>query len=142
MLRFFEGRNVHRLIQQFSITRKWVGVKIAHRFSSDQTWRADDTFELRLRYRFGFELPLQGTSLDPGEFYFKSQLEYLGRFRSGFRNELRVLPAFGLLALNQNSFETGVDYRSASTEVQSFVSHGFWLYVAWFVRFDLSHEKN
>jgi hypothetical protein len=140
MLRFTDGRDVHRLIQQLSITRRGYKLKFAHRLSSDQTWLADNSFELRLRYRFGFELPIQGTTLDPGEFYFKTHLEYLARFREGFRNELRALPALGLLTLNKNSFEIGIDYRSASSEERNFVIHGFWLYLGWYVRFDLSDE--
>jgi hypothetical protein len=133
LFRLESERVIHRLIQQISFTQPLNKVRIAHRFSSDQTWDPDEPFEFRLRYRIGFEVPLFGTQIDPNELYFKSNIEYLARFQEGFANEFRAVPALGYFARNQNSFELGLDYRVSSV-FESFRGHGFWIYVGYYVR--------
>jgi hypothetical protein len=133
LFRLESERVIHRLIQQISFTQPLSRVRIAHRFSSDQTWDPDEAFEFRLRYRIGFEVPLVGTQIDPNELYFKSNLEYLARFQDGFINEFRAIPALGYLAKNKNSFELGLDYR-VGTVFEPIRGHGFWIYLGYYLR--------
>ena len=134
LFRVESERIIQRLTQQISFTQPLNRVRIAHRICTDQTWDPDEPFELRLRYRIGFELPLIGTQLDPNEIYFKSNFEYLARFQDGFVNEFRAVPALGYLAKNKNSFELGLDYRVA-TVFEPIRGHGFWIYVGYYLRF-------
>jgi len=133
LFRVESERIIHRLTQQISFTQPLNRVRIAHRICTDQTWDPDEPFELRFRYRIGFEIPLIGTQLDPNEIYFKSNFEYLARFQDGFINEVRALPALGYLTINENSFEVGLDYRLGSIG-EGQMGHGFWMYLGYYIR--------
>ena len=63
------GDNSHRTIQQISILQLPGNYKIGHRIRADQTYAPFEKNDYRLRYRISFELPIEGKSLDPGEFY-------------------------------------------------------------------------
>ena len=70
LLRRQEGAFLHRIIQQFTLATKHNAIKLSHRFRTDQSFRDDEKPKYRLRYRFGVELPLKGTEIDPKEYYF------------------------------------------------------------------------
>ena len=50
LLRIRDGAFIHRLIQQFSIVQQLSQLRLAHRFSADQTFVPDEKVETRLRY--------------------------------------------------------------------------------------------
>ena len=52
-------------------TKKYNSLSLAHRFSTDQTFRPNQKTEFRLRYRWAADLPLKGNKLNSKEFYLK-----------------------------------------------------------------------
>ena len=133
MIRFRDNAVIHRFIQQYSIVKKYDQFRLGHRISTDQTISNKHPVEFRLRYRIGLEKALNGKDVDPKEFYFKLNNEYLFSSEGTDRDfELRLIPAFGYAFSDYNKFECGIDYR-----VGGFMSgeseNQFWLYLGWFI---------
>lgn len=133
LLRIREMDLYHRFTQQYTIVQKLTGYRLAHRFSSDQTFSSKDHPEFRLRYRITSEIPLNGESVDPNEFYLKLNNEYLSSWRaSGHDIEVRLVPLLGYDLSANNKIETGLDYR-----INSFLNnntrHSFWISVNWYI---------
>jgi hypothetical protein len=124
----------HRLIQQFTLVKQYETFRLAHRFSADQTFTGDEPWELRFRYRIAAEIPLNGQSVDAGEFYLKLNNEYLNSWQSGDPDlEIRMVPLAGFVFKDNNKLEFGLDYR-----LSSFINGGsrnsFWLNIGWFLK--------
>lgn len=133
MIRFQGDDLIHRAIQQFSMVRKYEVLRIGHRFSTDQTFRPESPVEYRFRYRISSDFPLQGQSVDPGEFYLKLSNEYLGILEGGEADlEIRGLAALGWSQADYNKFEFGLDYR-ADALIHTSGRHNFWMYLGWFL---------
>ena len=133
MIRFRENAVIHRFIQQYSIVKKYDQFRLGHRISTDQTFRSNNFVQLRLRYRVGLERALSGKDVDPKEFYFKLNNEYLFSSEGTDRDfELRLIPSLGYTFNEYNKFEFGIDYR-----VSEFMGRAsrnqFWLYMGWFI---------
>ncbi len=133
LLRFEEGELIQRFIQQYAIVQRMPGFRLAHRFVSDQTFSESEKPELRLRYRITSEMPLNGESVDPGEFYLKINHEYLNSFQGlQYDLEIRLIPFIGYDLNDRFKIETGLDYR-----VDSFLDnntrHSFWLSLNFFI---------
>lgn len=112
LIRFRDGTCFHRSIQQFTLVRKLNGLRIAHRFASDQTFTMGQSPLFRLRYRIGTELPLNGQSADTKEWYLKLTNEYLHIFRAtGYDLELRLVTLAGYAINEKSKLEFGFDYR-------------------------------
>ena len=79
------------------------------------------------------EKALNGKDVDPKEFYFKVNNEYIFSVEGKDTDfELRLIPAFGYAFNDNNKFEFGIDYRL--NEFISGVSRNqFWLYLGWFI---------
>ena len=133
MIRFRNNEVIHRFIQQYSIVKKYDLFRLGHRISTDQTIRNDNPVQVRLRYRIGVEKALNGKDVDPKEFYFKLNNEYLFAIEGRETDlELRLIPAFGYAFNDNNKFEFGIDYRV--NEFKSGASRNqFWLYLGWFI---------
>ncbi|SKB80802.1 DUF2490 domain-containing protein [Daejeonella lutea] len=102
----------HRFIQQYSITQKLVGSRLAHRFRTDQTLEKDKSMQFRLRYRLSWEKALNGQEVDAKEFYLKLNNEYLGILQKAEANlEIRGLASLGYNFSDRDQIETGIDYR-------------------------------
>lgn len=135
MTRFRDGNIGHRAIQQFTMVRRIDGYRLAHRFSTDQTWMPNEDISLRMRYRLASDLPLQGTSLDPNEFYIKASVEYLGELQSGgLGHEVRAVPVIGYDFTDNNKVEMGLDYRHSRLFTDSPRAR-YWMKIAWFRTF-------
>ena len=121
MLRLRDGGLSHRLSQQFTLVGQLSVVRLAHRFLADETFSSGEPPEFRARYRLTGEIPLQGTSLDPGEWYVKPGAEAIAGWSGGeFEPEIRALPLFGYEITDNNKIEAGIDYRLSSfTEASS-----------------------
>jgi hypothetical protein len=133
MIRFRDNEVVHRFIQQYSVVKKYNLFRLGHRISTDQTIRNNNPPQVRLRYRIGVEKALNGKDVDPKEFYFKLNNEYLFAIEGRETDfELRLIPAFGYALSDNNKFEFGIDYR-----LNEFISgasrNQFWLYLGWFI---------
>jgi len=133
LIRFGEGDLYHRFIPQYVIVQKLSVFRLAHRFLSDQTFSASEEPEFRLRYRITSELPLNGESVDHGEFYLKINNEYINSLQARtYDLEIRLVPLLGYDITDRFKIETGVDYR-----VNSFLTnntrHSYWMTLNFFV---------
>lgn len=133
LIRVEEGGLSHRFIQQYIIVQKLSGFRLAHRFSTDQTFSESEKPEFRLRYRIASEIPLNGESVDPGEFYLKINNEYISSLQSlAYDLEIRLVPLIGYDITDRFKVETGLDYR-----VKSFISdntkHNYWMNLNFFI---------
>lgn len=135
LIRRQDGLFIHRFIQQFSITQKLIGSRISHRIRTDQTLEKDEAVQLRLRYRFSWEKPLNGMELDPKEMYLKLNNEYLGILKDAKGNlEIRGLASLGFNLSDDTQIETGIDYR-AETLINTKVVHKTFLNVGFYHSF-------
>jgi hypothetical protein len=133
MVRLQDGVFIHRTTQQYSAVSKYSTFRLGHRLVADQTFRPEQPVEYRFRYRASSDFPLQGQSVDPGEFYLKVSNEYLGSFEGpDFDLEIRGLGALGFNLTDNNKFELGLDYR-VNAFLTSPARHNFWGYLGWFV---------
>lgn len=133
LIRFEESAFIHRFIQQSIIVQKLSGFRLAHRFLSDQTFSNIERPEFRLRYRITAEIPLNGKSVDHGEFYVKINNEYVNSLQAYMYDlEIRMIPLLGYDISNRFKIETGLDYR-----VDSFIgnaaNHSYWLTLNFFI---------
>ena len=112
LLRIKDGELTHRLIQQFSIVQRLPSFRLAHRLAADQTYAPGEQTEIRLRYRIGTEIALNGRSADAGELYLKINNEYLGSWQGlDFDLEIRLVPVLGYKFSDINKVELGLDNR-------------------------------
>lgn len=133
LLRMESGRMAHRFLQQVTFVQQYRVLRLAHRVFTDQTIFRNEKAIYRLRYRLGLELPLQGNSVDPREFYVKFSNECLGSIQGktpGYEN--RIIPAFGFAFTDNNKLEWGFDYRTTLIQGRT-PFHSFWLSINWFV---------
>jgi hypothetical protein len=112
LLRVEDGEFENRTIQQISFSKKYSGIRMAHRVMTDQTFAKNSKPELRLRYRISSEIPLEGQSLDVKEFYLKINNEYLNSWQgSDYDLEIRGVALLGYSVSTVNDLEIGIDYR-------------------------------
>ncbi len=126
LIRFRDNEQHNRIFQQFIISKKYNSFGLAHRFSTDQTFRLNQKVEFRLRYRLAFDLPLQGNKLNPNELYVKIQNEYLIALQNKeYTNETRIMPFLGYAITDKKKIELGIDYRIGSLGEKNLKSN-FW----------------
>ncbi|MEM7106122.1 MAG: DUF2490 domain-containing protein [Bacteroidota bacterium] len=114
-IRFRDGMLTHSAIQQYTLVGKFPGFRLAHRIAADQAFSKDNPAQLRFRYRATLQVPLNGQSLDPKEFYLKLNNEYFNIVEdSEYDLEIRVVPLIGYIITDANKFEFGIDYRVSS----------------------------
>lgn len=134
LIRLRGEQTFHRFIQQFTVVRRYESFRMAHRFSSDQTFNSEVPWELRLRYRITAEIPLNGQSVDPGEFYLKLNNEYLNSWQEGEPDlEIRLVPLGGYEFTDNNKLEFGLDYRLSSF-IDGNARNTFWLNIGWYFK--------
>lgn len=135
LMRIQDNKIISRSIQQYVIAKQYGFFRMSHRFSADQTFQKSVDTEYRLRYRLSSEFPLRGQSVDPGEFYFKINNEYLNSFQSkDYDLGIRLTPFLGYEFTDSNKLEYGLEYR-----VNSFIDNGsdtdLWIGINWFLVF-------
>lgn len=122
----------HRFIQQYSWTDKFSGFRIGHRLRSDQTYSRARKPEIRFRYRSGFQFPLQGQQLDPGEYYLFISDELVWSYRSPNADlENRVVAKLGFYINDNNKVEGGLEWRAEEMFLGS-LKHQLWLGLSWY----------
>jgi len=140
MLRFRNGQTAQRVIQQFTLVRKYDAFRVSHRLASDQTWAKEEPPEVRARYRITAQIPLNGQSVNPREMYLKVGNEYLGSLElQELDLEIRLTPTLGYEFTDQNKIEVGLDYRLGSI-LQSSARQRMWYSVNWFLAIDGSRK--
>lgn len=133
LIRFKDGELFHRFIQQYIIVQKFSGFRLAHRFASDQTFSKSEKPEIRIRYRITSEIPLNGESVDPGEFYLKVNNEYIASLQASEYNlEIRVVPLLGYDITDDLKIETGMDYR-VNSFIQNNTRHSYGIALNFFI---------
>ncbi|MFT7363244.1 MAG: hypothetical protein ACI9UV_001442, partial [Algoriphagus sp.] len=111
--RFQEGSDANRIIQQFGLFQRRRNLRILHRFRTDQTFTKGEKVEVRLRYRLALEIPLNGATLDPGEYYLAISNEPIFSYQArAVELENRVIFSLGKLIQNGKRLEWSVDYRT------------------------------
>lgn len=134
LIRFREGTQFHRSMQQWTFVRQSGAIRYAHRMATDQTFAQGQAPTWRARYRLNLELPLNGTRLDFGEWYLKAGPELLQIYSAGvYELELRLVPQLGLVFKNDNKVEAGIDYRMKSILLND-SEHELWFRISWFSR--------
>ncbi|NBC83121.1 MAG: DUF2490 domain-containing protein [Bacteroidetes bacterium] len=128
-----KGNNAHRTIQQIAAVQKYSGFRLGHRFRIDQTfYQSGAAVKYRIRYRLSTEIPLEGESLDPGEYFIILSDEALYSRQDGkndFENRLAI--ALGYFVGSKNKLEAGLDYRLEKL-LDRKISHNLWLKLGWF----------
>ena len=133
LLRLEGGGPSHRLIQQYTLVRRYNYFRLAHRLSSDQTFSREAATQARLRYRVSFDIPLNGQEVDDREFYLKINNEYLSALSEGkYGLEIRLVPSLGYAFNDNNKIELGLDYRIGDF-VNGYPEHRFWLPLTWYI---------
>ncbi len=128
LIRINENNEInHRTIQQISIVKRYLSFNLAHRISADQSFVKDQDTRFRFRYRLSAEIPLEGLSLDPKEFFIKLNNEYLNSIkRKEYNLEIRTAAFLGYKFSSANKFEFGLDYRIDSF-INSAVRSRIWI---------------
>ena len=125
----------HRAIQQLTIVNRYSGFRLSHRFSADQTFQRDEATEFRFRYRISSEFALQGQSVDPGEYFFKLNNEYLYSIQGKADDvEIRLGAFVGYSLKPETKIELGIDYR-ADSFIDSSSRHRLWFAVNFYQNF-------
>lgn len=133
---------IHRFIQQFIIKKKYESFRLAHRFSTDQTFEKEKDIKYRLRYRISSFIPTNGQSVDPKELYFKINHEYLNDWQSDdYDLEIRLVPHVGYVFSDTNKLELGLDYR-LDKFLKDDSRNRFWVAINWYYGIDLKSGKN
>ena len=112
---FEEGDNEFRLTQQFNIVKQKDATRYGHRFRLEQRFfQLFTTF--RFRYRFTFDFPLNGPTLDLGEGYFIQSFEGVSAFSKIFKpsHDLRITSQLGWLLSKYFKLQMGLEYRLES----------------------------
>ena len=133
MMRFSEGRIIHRGLQQISSAHQYSGIRLGHRIRTDQTYASDESPEYRWRYRFSLEFPLNGQSLNNDEWYGIVSNEHLASLQSSeFDWEQRVVLMLGRYFNSKHKVEAGFDYR-LDRFIREAPRHRLWFAISYFV---------
>lgn len=129
-----QWNTLHRIIQQAATTTRIGNLRLAHRIRIDQTLERSEPFVFRTRYRAALEIPLNGTKIDPKEFYVVISEEPIHSIDSKLANELenRLVVTLGHFFSNGNKLELSLDHRS-DRFFDDGVRQRIWLKIGWFV---------
>lgn len=112
LARFENGDFVFRSIQQVTFNKRSTSLRFGHRLRTDQTFEPQSDIRLRLRYRFSLEIPLQGQTLNNGEFYTLWSAEQIGIYQTRELDwEQRLSGVLGYYINSNHKVEFGLDYR-------------------------------
>lgn len=133
--RFQEDEDANRIIQQLAILQRLRNLRINHRMRTDQTFTKNDALELRFRYRFSMEIPLDGAEVDPKEFYLVVSDEPIFSYQDNdFEIENRLALALGKLYNSKEKLEWALDYRT-----DGYIQEGFrtrlWAKISYYYNF-------
>ena len=114
-----------RITQQYSRSRKYNALKVAHRFRFEQRFRELTIY--RGRYQFSVEYPLNGERIDQNEYFLVISAEALLSMAKEEKPELgqRFDISLGKDIGNGNKADLGLQYRLEKYNLNSF--HGLFL---------------
>lgn len=132
LIRISDDKPKHRTIQQLSIVKRYPSFRISHRLATDQTYSNAQAPEFRFRYRIASDIPLQGQSLDPGEFFLKVNNEYLNSFQQNqYDLEIRLAAFLGFQINPDYTLELGLENRTDSF-IENNTRHRLWISLNFF----------
>lgn len=127
-----EGNKAHRFMQQAALVQRKEGYRLGHRVRTDQTVYITDPVKWRLRYRLSAEFPLEGQSLDAGEFYLITSGEPIYSYQDMEHDlETRLVASIGYFINNKTKLEMGLDYRLEKLLADPF-RQKLWIKAGWF----------
>ncbi len=133
LLRLRDGAENHRFMQLISWVQPYDAVRVGHRAMIDETFASNEQTKIRVRYRLGVELPLQGQVLDPKELYFKLTNEYLNVFQGdSYDLVIRLTPYVGYVFGDNNKVELGVEGRFDNF-VRERLEKAYWIRTTWYI---------
>lgn len=133
--RFQDGNDANRIIQQYALVKRLRNFRLNHRFRTDQTFTDQEKIEIRFRYRLSFEIPLNGLTLDPDEFYLLVSNEPIFSLQNqGFEVENRLVFGMGKLYSNGQKLEWSIDYRTDGF-IQKDLRTRLWIKIGFFQSF-------
>jgi hypothetical protein len=86
----------------------------------------------RLRYRLSAEFPLEGQSLDAGEFYLITSGEPIYSWQDSAHDvEVRIATSLGYFISDKSELEVGLDYRMEKLLTDPY-RQKMWVRIGWF----------
>ena len=131
--RFGNTRNSQRTIQQLALVQRKPSYRLAHRLRTDQTYNDTEAPEYRFRYRLSAEIPLEGLSINPGEYYLILSDEPVFSTQGGETDlENRIGGNLGYSIRDGSKVELGIDYRTDRL-LETHVRQRFWITMGWYI---------
>lgn len=123
----------HRIIQEMSIKPKEDGSIFSHRIRTDQTLENGEDVAYRLRYRLSTDLPVEGDTIEQGEYFISFSEELLGGMqRSQESLENRFGLTIGKTLTNQHDIELGFSFRTEDVFTGN-EAHKLWLLLGYYM---------
>lgn len=120
-------------MQQFLYTKKGNIITHSHRFRIDEQFHKKTLKNIAFRYRLSLLKPLNGYSLEPREFYFKSTFEQL-LFLKKLDFDSREGIYFGYYFSNKDKIEIGAILKSEHL-IAKFHTYKLWGNINWYLSF-------
>ena len=100
-----------RITEQYSRSRNYNALKVAHRFRFEQRLRSNTIF--RTRYQFSVQLPLKGDRIDQNEYFIAANTEALYSFSEVIKPVVsqRIGLALGREITKTAIIDLGTEYR-------------------------------
>jgi hypothetical protein len=129
----------HRLIQQFSISKKYEKLSLGHRFRFDETFQTGKATLYRFRYRIGIEKSLNWNN---GKMSFFLNNEYIPSLQNEMvKMEARLFPGLSYKVNENNKLDFGLDYRIENLFTKT-NKQVYLLYLSWNPNFNLASKHN
>lgn len=124
----------HRLIQQFSIAKRYEKLALGHRFRFEETFQSGKATLYRLRYRISIEKPLNRNG---GKMSFFVNNEYIPSLQNEkAKMEVRLFPGLSYKLNESNKLDFGLDYRIENLFAKA-NKQVYLLYLSWNPNFNL-----
>ena len=102
----------NRISEQIAFINKVGSNRVVHRLRSEQRFK-NNNFDITIRYRPSFDVPLNGTTIDPDEFYFLVYNEIIWQIDNDAPSEFenRITAGLGYYFSRTLKFQADIQYR-------------------------------
>jgi Protein of unknown function (DUF2490) len=108
------GQNEKRIFLQFITRQRFNRAFLQHRYRAERRFLSDDVVQMRFRYLFGINLPINKKSMDKGAFYLSLSDEIFVHIKSPKFDRNRLYGALGYVITPKLRAEIG--FMSQETE--------------------------
>ena len=108
------GVNEHRIFQQFITRQKFNRVYLQHRYRIEERFLPGD-FQMRFRYLFGFNIPINKTTMDENTFYLSAYNEIFINGKNNLFDRNRLYGAVGYVVNKNIKAEAGFMAQTLET---------------------------